>query len=170
MNSAEEEIQEPLPIVPISVQYLITEYGNYVGLEGFAFDEENQIFLEIGGKDVMIEYLSEEAGLMIQSLVTTLAKPASQTMLGMLLGLNAISLRNAHGTVAYNAESQTIIWMDRLPLAGLTVEVLDQALDATELKNQMWSEMISQLIEDEEPSPSESQTTPDSFLTNAIAV
>lgn len=146
-SAPETEIAAQQPPIPATVEYLIADYGKYVGLEGFAFDEENQIFLEAGGHELLIEYTGEHTGLLFQSKVASLPAAPGEALLSALLDLNTSSFRTGAGVLGLNTETTTLIWMDRAPLAGLTVESLDAFIDAAPEKLKVWGSLITEVLE-----------------------
>lgn len=161
-----ESSPEAVAPIPASLQYLVTDFGKYVGFEDFAFDAENLIFLVLEEKDLLIEYVNEDAGLLLQTELTTLSAPLDAAGLNALLLLNANGFRAGIGTLGLDPEKGTLYWMDRIPLPGLTVETLDAALGAFPEKVKVWQEMISDVLlplaekqpEDTAASPEENKT------------
>lgn len=141
-----ESSHEAVAPIPASLQYLVTDYGKYVGFEDFAFDTENHIFLLLEEKDLLIEYVNEDAGLLLQTKLTSLSAPLDAAGLNTLLLLNANGFRVGIGMLGLDPEEGTLYWMDRLPLLGLTVETLDAALGAFPEKVKVWQEMISDIL------------------------
>lgn len=117
----------PAPVSrPHSVDYLLNDYGSYLGLPGLAFDDDQQILLEIDGVDLIIEYIGEGAGLLLQSVIRLETASLGDDVHTYINSLNAQLFRSGGGIVIAIPDSSAFLWMDRFGLEGLTVETLDE--------------------------------------------
>lgn len=136
---------------PAAIDFLITDYGNYIGLEGLAFDDDQQIVLEIDGRDLIIEYAGEGSGILFQSIVHSQGDEAFPEAIHEIINvLNANTFRTGGGIVFLAAETGHILWMDRLNTENLTMEMFNEAVKAAADHSSTWTRLIAAALSPEE--------------------
>ena len=151
MNDISPPSNEPV-VRPPAVDYLIADYGKHVGLDGLTFDDDQMIVLELDGVDLVIEYVDTDEGFVFQSVIElpsgsdSLAESFSPGEIHRTLNhLNAGSFRQGKGLVFLTPESSRIMWMDRLRLENLSVELFDLAIQNAIVNIRTWSDVIQTL-------------------------
>lgn len=136
---------------PPSVDYLMADYGTYAGLTNFAFDEDNEVLLEVEDVDLLIEYVGAGAGFLLQSVIQTEAEIPAEALYEMLNSVNAVSFRNGAGMVltAPGAETASVIWQDRLRVENLSVEMLDEAIKRAVTQVDACTQLLQALLSQE---------------------
>ena len=131
---------------PDAVNYLFADYGNYLGIEGLAFDEENTIVLEIEGTVVALEYVNPVTGIVMTSEITALPETPEAEFFVSLNASNHISLTSGLGQVTMDPNDGAIIWSNHMYVDTLTVEMLDEALKRSVKCIASWRELISEFL------------------------
>lgn len=125
-----------------TVDFLIADYGNYLGLEGLAFDEDNQIVLSVDGTELVIEYVEAGGGILFQAMVGEVPEDYSAEPMMVLNALNSQIFRTGGGIVFLSPESSQLIWCDRLSLDGITLEMFDEAVKMAADQASKWAEIL----------------------------
>ena len=97
----------PLVEVPAALAYIITDFGNYAGLEGLAFDELNQIHLTFDDIEITIEYINENAGLILQAVVGPVDLADEVYMMRWLNAMNGAGFRIGAGVATLVPDTDT---------------------------------------------------------------
>lgn len=137
----------PKPQRPPFIDYLITDLGNYLGLDGLVFDEGNQIQLSFDELELGLEYVNESVGLILQSIIGPAPEADELDLHRWLNSLNGVSFRVGAGILTLIPDTQDILWADRLLVTGLTVETLNQALDKAIRDIRTWRQALKDASE-----------------------
>ncbi|MES2595887.1 MAG: type III secretion system chaperone [Verrucomicrobiota bacterium] len=123
------ESETPLAEVPAALAYVITDFGNYAGLEGLAFDELNQIHLTFDDIEITIEYINESVGLILQAVVGPMVLEDEVYMLRWLNAMNGAGFRIGAGVATLVPDTNTLVWSDRLLAGSLSIDSLQGAFN-----------------------------------------
>lgn len=136
----------PNPQRPVSVDYLFTDYGNYVGLEGLAFEEDNTLTLEFDGITLNFEFKNESCGLSLMAQVGSAGSELNSSHLLTLNLLNFSTFGDGQGSVFFDLDTGGFFWMNTIATRGLTVDVLDQEIDQALKAVRLWMKSIATIL------------------------
>ena len=144
-HETEETGAEPQESVerPSSIDYLISDYGNYLGIAGMAFDQDHTVSLVVEEMPLLIEYTGEGTGLVFQSIVGSLdSDPDLRLMLNLNVA-NHSSYRAGMGVVTIDPDTGDMVWQDRLNTENVTVEMFDEAVKRSAECVRAWMDMAT---------------------------
>jgi len=128
---------------PQALDFLITDFGQYLGLEGLAFDDSNVITLEIDSHIVSLKFVDERVGILITSVIETVPSDVSHLLPLAICMQNHDSMSQGLGIVTLDADTGDLVWTDRMPTAGLTVDLLNSALTHAVEGVKFWSAFVA---------------------------
>lgn len=136
MESADSSIPAPRPQ---ALDFLITDLGQYLGLEGLAFDEANFITLEIDGHVLSLQFVDERVGLLLTSIIDTVAEDVSPLFTLAVCAQNHDCMAQGLGVLTLDMETADLVWTDRVATQGLTVDHFNASLMSAIEGIKFWS-------------------------------
>lgn len=134
---------ETLPAeVPASLAFVITDFGNYAGLEGLVFDEQNQIHLTFDDIEITIEFINEDVGLILQAVVGPVVLEDEVYMLRWLNAMNGAGFRAGAGVATLMPDTDLLVWSDRLLAGSLSIDSLQLAFDRAVHQVRAWRDAL----------------------------
>lgn len=145
MESADPSILAPRPQ---ALDFLITDFGQYLDLDGLAFDEANFITLEIDGHTLTLQFVNERVGLLLTSVIETVSDDISPLFTLAVCAQNHDCMAQGLGILTLDAETADLVWTDRVATQGLTVDHLNTALMSAIEGVKFWSAFAAGTLAD----------------------
>ncbi|GEP42193.1 type III secretion system chaperone [Brevifollis gellanilyticus] len=136
------DIETPLAEVPAALAYIIADFGNYAGLEGLAFDEQNQIHLTFDDIEITIEFINDTVGLILQAVVGPVDLEDEVYMMRWLNAMNGAGFRIGAGVATLVPDTNTLVWSDRLLAESLSIDSLQVAFDRAVHHVRAWRDAL----------------------------
>lgn len=141
----QQEHQMPTtPERPKWLDDLITALGKEMGFEGFAFDDEDRIALDLEGIPVIVSQHADGACLILRSPLEYRPVPDAG-LLALLHAANFHSLCQGNGIIACDYDGGSWVWTDRVAHAGLTAPQLRDRIEQGAAAARFWSAELPKL-------------------------
>lgn len=127
------------------VDQLISEFGRLIGLDALAFDDSNEITLEIGDVTITLEAKDDETGLLLKSGIIVPDSADAHTFVANLPTANLTAFSEGMGIVGLDMDRGSWMWLDRVSPAGATAAGLNEALMRAARNIGFWQEMVNDI-------------------------
>jgi hypothetical protein len=111
-------------------QELLTKLGEAIGIRDLAFDPDGYVCLSFDDVTLNIEHQAAANALLITSEVGPLPPAPDAEWLGRALELNHAHLLRRDGSIGIDRGAGRIVFIDRVPLHGMTPPLFEQQLGA----------------------------------------
>lgn len=125
-------------------QGVISEFGGRLGAPDMAADDEGYIGLTFDGVETHLQYDSDQDDVVVFTRLAEVDAERAAEIYGMLLGANMFWQGTNGATLSVEPDSGMAFLAERRPLAGLTVEALNDWLEPFLATAEMWRKRIAE--------------------------
>ncbi len=149
------------PHRPQHVEMLVTDFGAHIGIPELAFDEDNLLALRSEAADLALTYQDEVLGVLIRSLIDLPHVEPGADFATSLHCLNYRAMLAGMGMLTIDSELGAFVWVDRINLRGMTVQMLFEAIATAERGIVFWREHLPELLAQSAAAAAGSSQAPD---------
>lgn len=117
---------------------LFHDLGRDLALEGLDFSSEGICVLSFDEIELRFEYQEPRNELLVTSPIGSIPADHSGQGVRILLELSTLSMASGGGTIGLQPGENSLIWIDRLMVTGLSYPALRSWLETTLIKIQSW--------------------------------
>lgn len=127
------------------VDQFISEFGRLIEINALAFDDNNEVTLEIGDVIITLVAKDDETGLLLMSEITVPETVDFASLVSNLPTANLTAFSEGMGLLGLDADRGAWMWLDRISPAGLTAAMLSEALLRAARNIGFWQELVNNI-------------------------
>src|SRR5262245_25632548 len=122
---------------------LLAEFGQVINLPSLSFDADGFCVIRFDDIELVIEHQPPAGELLLSTTVSKLPATADTQFYQILLELNHAHILRSPGAIGIDRTDGTILFLDRWPLAGLSLEPFQKRLRALLSAVKSWREIVT---------------------------